>query len=116
MAEVENLRGVMEAKKAELDAAQAAFDAVLHNIPNIPAAEVPEGRDETANVELRRWGTPKQFSFPVKDHVALGENSGKLDFPTAIKLTGARFAVMKGEIARLHRALIQLMLDTHTQE
>ncbi len=116
LAEVEHLRGAMEAKKAALDAVQAEFDAVLQRIPNIPAAAVPEGKDETANVELRRWGTPKQFSFAVKDHVALGEDSGLLDFATAVKLTGSRFAVMKGEIARLHRALIQLMLDTHTQE
>ncbi len=116
MAEVENLRDVMEAKKAELDAVQTEFDALLHRIPNIPAAAVPEGKDETANVELRRWGTPKQFTFPARDHVAIGEGSGQLDFPTAIKITGSRFAVMKGEIARLHRALIQLMLDTHTQE
>jgi seryl-tRNA synthetase len=116
LAEVEHLRGAMDAKKAALDAVQSEFDFLLHRLPNIPAAAVPEGKDETANVELRRWGTPKQFAFAVKDHVALGENSGQLDFPTAIKLTGARFAVMKGEIARLHRALIQLMLDTHTQE
>jgi seryl-tRNA synthetase len=116
LAEVEHLRGAMEAKKAALDAVQTEFDALLHRIPNIPAASVPEGKDETANVEVRRWGTPKQFTFTVKDHVAIGENSGQLDFPTAIKITGSRFAVMKGEIARLHRALIQLMLDTHTQE
>jgi seryl-tRNA synthetase len=77
---------------------------------------VPEGRDESANVEIRRWGTPRQFDFAVKDHVAIGEAGGQLDFPTAVKLTGSRFAVMKGDIARLHRALIQLMLDTHTQE
>jgi len=116
LAEVEHLRGAMDAKKAALDAVQAEFDALLQRLPNIPDAAVPEGKDESANVEIRRWGTPKQFAFPVKDHVALGESSGQLDFPTAVKLTGARFAVMKGEIARLHRALIQLMLDTHTQE
>jgi seryl-tRNA synthetase len=116
LAEVEHLRGAMETKRAALDAVQAEFDAVLQRIPNIPAAAVPEGKDETANVELRRWGTPKQFAFTVKDHVALGEEAGLLDFATAVKLTGSRFAVMKGEIARLHRALIQLMLDTHTQE
>jgi seryl-tRNA synthetase len=116
LAEVEHLRGAMESKKAALEAVQTEFDALLHRIPNIPAAAVPEGKDETANVEVRRWGTPKQFGFTVKDHVALGEDSGLLDFPTAIKITGSRFAVMKGQIARLHRALIQLMLDTHTQE
>lgn len=116
LAEVENLRDAMEAKKAALDAVQAEFDALLQSLPNIPATAVPEGRDESANVELRRWGAPRSFEFTAKDHVALGEISGQLDFPTAVKLTGSRFAVMKGEIARLHRALIQLMLDTHTQE
>ena len=116
LAEVEHLRGAMDSKKAALDAVQADFDALLQRLPNIPAAAVPEGKDETANIELRRWGTPRKFDFTVKDHVALGEDSGLLDFPTAVKLTGTRFAVMKGEIARLHRALIQLMLDTHTQE
>jgi seryl-tRNA synthetase len=116
LAEVENMKATLEEKKLALEAVQAEFDAILFNIPNIPADAVPEGKDESANVELRRWGTPKTFDFAVKDHVALGENSGLLDFPTAVKLTGSRFAVMKGEIARLHRALIQLMLDTHTQE
>jgi len=116
LAEVENMKEQLEQKKAALEEVQKELDAILQRIPNIPAPEVPEGRDETANVEIRRWGTPRQFSFPIKDHVALGETSGQLDFPTAVKLTGSRFAVMKGEIARLHRALIQLMLDTHTQE
>jgi seryl-tRNA synthetase len=116
LAEVEDLRAVLEAKKAELEAVQVEFDALLHSIPNIPADAVPEGRDENANVELRRWGTPRSFDFTVKDHVALGEAGDQLDFATAVKLTGSRFAVMKGGIARLHRALIQLMLDTHTQE
>lgn len=116
LAEVENLRGAMEAKKAALDAVQLEFDALLAGLPNIPAPEVPEGKDESANVELRRWGTPRSFSFAVRDHVAIGESSGQLDFATAVKLTGSRFAVLKGEIARLHRALVQLMLDTHTLE
>jgi len=116
LAEVENMKETLAAKEQALQAVQAEFDAVLFNIPNIPADAVPEGKDETANVEIRRWGTPRTFDFAVKDHVAIGEASGKLDFPTAVKLTGSRFAVMKGEIARLHRALIQLMLDTHTQE
>jgi len=116
LAEVENLRGAMEEKKAALDAVQLEFDALLAGLPNIPAPEVPEGKDESANVELRRWGTPRSFSFAVRDHVAIGEGSGQLDFATAVKLTGSRFAVLKGEIARLHRALVQLMLDTHTLE
>jgi seryl-tRNA synthetase len=116
LAEVENLKSQLEEKKSALETVQAEFDSILLNIPNIPAPEVPEGRDESANVELRRWGTPRKFDFEVRDHVAIGENAGQLDFPTAVKLTGSRFAVMKGEIARLHRAIIQLMLDTHTQE
>jgi seryl-tRNA synthetase len=116
LAEVETLKSQLEEKKSALETVQAEFDSILLNIPNIPAPEVPEGRDETANVELRRWGTPRKFDFEVRDHVAIGENAGQLDFPTAVKLTGSRFAVMKGEIARLHRAIIQLMLDTHTQE
>jgi seryl-tRNA synthetase len=116
LAEVENMRAQMEEKKTALEAVQAEFDALLQRLPNIPSEAVPEGKDETANVELRKWGTPKQFSFTVKDHVALGETSGQLDFATAVKITGARFAVLKNEIALLHRALIQLMLDTHTRE
>jgi seryl-tRNA synthetase len=116
LAEVENMRTQMEEKKSALEAVQAEFDALLQRLPNIPSEAVPEGKDETANVELRKWGTPKQFSFAVKDHVALGEKSGQLDFATAVKITGSRFAVLKNEIAQLHRALIQLMLDTHTRE
>ena len=85
-------------------------------VPNIPDESVPEGADEDDNVEVRRWGTPAEFDFEAKDHVALGEKDGELDFETAAKLTGSRFAVMKGKVARLHRALIQLMLDTHTGE
>jgi seryl-tRNA synthetase len=116
LAEVENLKSQLEEKKTALETVQAEFDSILLNIPNIPAPEVPEGRDETANIEIRRWGTPRTFDFEVLDHVAIGEQTGQLDFPTAVKLTGSRFAVMKGQIARLHRAIIQLMLDTHTQE
>jgi seryl-tRNA synthetase len=84
-------------------------------IPNLPHESVPAGQDETGNVELRKVGTPKQFDFEVKDHVDLGAAFG-LDFDVAAKLTGSRFAVMKGGIARLHRALAQFMLDTHTAE
>jgi seryl-tRNA synthetase len=116
LAEVENMKQTLAEKEKALEAVQAQFDAILHSIPNIPAPEVPEGKDETANVEIRRWGTPRVFDFEVKDHVALGEQGGQLDFPTAVKITGSRFAVMQGDIARLHRALIQLMLDTHSQE
>jgi seryl-tRNA synthetase len=116
LAEVENMKSLLAEKEQALAAVQAEFDALLSSLPNIPDERVPEGRDETANVEIRRWGTPRTFDFDVKDHVAIGEAGGQLDFPTAVKLTGSRFAVMKGEIARLHRALIQLMLDVHTGE
>ena len=116
LAEVESMRGSLAEKQQALEAVQTEFDAILFGIPNIPAEQVPEGKDENANVEIRRWGTPVTFDFEVKDHVALGEAGDQLDFATAVKLTGSRFAVMKGEIARLHRALIQMMLDTHTSE
>jgi seryl-tRNA synthetase len=116
LAEVDNMKTQLDAKSAALDAVQAELDAILHRLPNIPDDAVPHGKDEKDNVELRRWGTPQTFNFDVKDHVALGEDAGQLDFATAVKLTGSRFVVMKNEIARLHRAIIQLMLDTHTQE
>ena len=116
LVEVDKLKSELDEKKTALEKVQSDFDAILLNIPNIPAPEVPAGSDEKDNVEIRRWGKPRTFDFQVLDHVAIGEQCGLLDFPTAVKLTGSRFAVMKGEIARLHRALVQLMLDTHTQE
>jgi seryl-tRNA synthetase len=96
--------------------AQEQLDDLMMSVPNIPDAEVPEGNDEEANVEILSWGEPKSFSFEAKDHVDVGEAIGGLDFDTASKLTGSRFAVMQGGIARLHRALIQFMLDTHINE
>jgi seryl-tRNA synthetase len=89
---------------------------MLLSMPNLPAETVPVGKDENENVEVRRWGTPRAFDFEVKDHVALGEQHGYLDFETAAKLSGARFALMRGPIARLHRALAQFMLDLHVNE
>jgi len=89
---------------------------LLHGIPNIPSQAVPQGTSEEDNQEIRRWGEPRQFDFQPKDHVELGEQSGGLDFETAVKITGSRFVVMKGEVAKLHRALVQFMLDTHTGE
>lgn len=97
-----------------LDAVQCQLDDYLRNVPNIPDKEVPPGKSEEDNVEVRRWGQPRTFDFEVRDHVDLGERCGLLDFATATKITGSRFAVMRGDIARLHRALIQFMLDTHT--
>lgn len=96
--------------------AQDAIHSILMSTPNLPDDEVPFGKDEDENVEIRLWGEPKTFDFEVKDHVDVGASVGGLDFETATKLTGSRFAVMQGGIARMHRALIQLMLDTHTEE
>jgi seryl-tRNA synthetase len=92
------------------------MDDFLARVPNVPHESVPLGADEHGNVEVSRWGSPRQFAFPVKDHVELGEAIGGLDFETAVKITGARFTLMKGGIARLHRALAQFMLDVHTAE
>jgi len=100
----------------KLKAVQQQIEDIVLTIPNIPDDSVPEGKDEDDNREERKWGTPKQFDFEVLDHVDIGEKTGGLDFETAAKITGSRFAVMSGEIARLHRALIQFMLDTHTAE
>ena len=116
MADVERMAGELASGKAELDGIQAELDAIVLGIPNLPDASVPVGADEDANVEVRRWGSPRQFDFEVKDHVALGELSGGLDFETAAKLSGARFALLRGPIARLHRALAQFMINLHTSE
>ena len=116
LAEVGQLKKDLAAAEHELAAVQASLEALLAGIPNIPADSVPEGLSEDDNVELRSWGTPRQFDFDVVDHVDLGDALGGLDFATATKLTGSRFAVMSGGIARLHRALAQFMLDTHISE
>lgn len=106
---------VQEAEEA-LAAIQTRFDSYLLEVPNIPDPEVPQGASEDDNVEIRRWGVPRTFDFPVRDHVDLGAPEGHLDFDAASKLTGSRFAVLRGDFARLHRALIQFMLDTHIAE
>ncbi|MEG9625290.1 serine--tRNA ligase [Pseudomonas guariconensis] len=116
MADVERMAGELAEGKVELDAIQAELDAIVLTIPNLPDASVPVGPDEEANVEVRRWGTPRDFDFEIKDHVALGEISGGLDFETAAKLSGARFALLRGPIARMHRALAQFMINLHTSE
>jgi seryl-tRNA synthetase len=95
---------------------QAEFDALAASLPNLLHESVPDGRDETANVEVRRWGEPRKLAFEPKDHVALGEALGGLDFEAAARMSGARFVVMRSGIARLHRALGQFMLDLHTRE
>ncbi len=100
----------------KLKLVQQQLEQIVLTIPNIPDDSVPEGKDEQDNREERKWGSPKQFDFEVLDHVDIGEKIGGLDFETAAKITGSRFAVMSGAIARLHRALIQFMLDTHINE
>ncbi|HYQ39742.1 MAG TPA: serine--tRNA ligase, partial [Pseudomonas sp.] len=116
MADVERMGTELAAGKQELEAIQAELDALLLTIPNLPHESVPVGTSEDDNVEVRRWGTPREFDFEVKDHVALGEQHGWLDFETAAKLSGARFSLMRGPIARLHRALAQFMINLHTGE
>ena len=106
----------LEAKKAELVEIQNKLEDITLSVPNLPDDEVPDGKDENENVEISRWGEPKSYDFEVKDHVDLGEMGDGLDFASATKITGARFIVMKGQFARLHRAIAQFMLDLHTQE
>jgi len=117
LASVEGLKEQLEKKKEELAEIQEKLKAYMLEIPNVPAPEVPDGADESDNLQVSAWGQPKAFNWEVKDHVALGENLQEgLDFVSAVKLTGSRFVVMRGQIARLHRALTQFMLDTHTDE
>ncbi|AZS50717.1 serine--tRNA ligase [Entomomonas moraniae] len=116
LAEVDQLGDDLEKNKAELDTIQAELDAILLAIPNLPDESVPVGADEEDNVEVRRWGAPKAFDFEVKDHVDLGTAIGGLDFEAAVRMSGARFTVLKGAIARLHRALAQFMINLHTSE
>ncbi len=106
----------LDAKKVELDKIQAQLEAITQTVPNIPDDEVPDGKDENDNVEISRWGEPKTYDFELKDHVDLGEMADGLDFASATKITGARFIVMKGQFARLHRAIAQFMLDLHSGE
>jgi len=103
-------------REQELTAVQGEFDRLQLGIPNLLHASVPEGLDEAANVEVRRWGEPRRFDFEPRDHVAIGEGLGQLDFEAAGRISGARFVVMTDGVARLQRALIQFMLDLHTRE
>ena len=114
-AEVAQVKTMQEQLNQDLPRIQAALDDLLLRIPNLPHTSVPVGKDETENVEVRKVGTPRSFDFEVKDHVDLGAALG-LDFEKAAELSGARFGLMKGKVARLHRALAQFMLDTHTQQ
>ena len=115
LAEVAAIKSELEQAEARLPALLAEVDAIVATIPNLPHESVPVGRDETANVEVLRWGTPRAFDFAVKDHVDVGAALG-LDFETAVKISGSRFALLKGGMARLHRALAQFMLDVHGTE
>lgn len=115
LAEVANLGDELKQAEIQLEQIQNKLQQILLEIPNLPHDSVPEGKNEADNLEIRRWGTPRTFDFEVKDHVSIGEALGLLDFETAAKLSGARFSLMKGPLAHLHRALSQFMLDTHTQ-
>lgn len=112
-AEVSAIGDELDTTKKQQDAVLAELESIALTIPNLPHESVPVGADEEANVEVRRWGTPRTFDFEIKDHVALGEGLGQLDFENARKISGARFALMKGPICALHRALVQLMIDLH---
>jgi seryl-tRNA synthetase len=116
LAEVGGIGDELKANETALAALQERQSSFLRVIPNIPRAEVPEGRSSDDNQEIRRWGEPRKFDFPAKDHVDIGTALRGMDFETAAKISGARFYVLKGPIARLHRAITQLMLDVHTQE
>ena len=116
MAEVAGFGEELKQSEVELDRIRGEIEAIALGIPNIPDDSVPRGVDESQNVEQKRWGTPRAFDFEVKDHVELGARHGWLDGETAAKLSGSRFTVLRGQLARLHRALAQFMLDLHTGE
>jgi seryl-tRNA synthetase len=116
LAEVADLGDRLKVAESRLSAIQDELTDISLSLPNLPAAEVPDGRDESDNREERRWGTPPTFDFDPKDHVDLGARNGWMDFDLAAKVTGSRFVTLSGPMARLHRALIQFMLDVHTGE
>ncbi len=114
--EVNKLGEELDAAKAELETLLAEIRDIALTLPNLPDDCVPLGKDDSENVEVSRWGEPRKFDFEVRDHVTLGEMAKGLDFAAAVKLTGSRFVVMQGQIARLHRALSQFMIDLHTEQ
>ena len=116
MTEVAGINEGLADSEKKLAALQDTLNAFMSVIPNLPQEGVPLGADETANVEIRRWGIPRNFGFEPRDHVDLAEALDLLDFPTAVKIATSRFALMRGELARLHRALAQFMLDIHTEQ
>lgn len=115
LAEVADLGDKLKQAEIQLEQIQNELQQILLEVPNLPHESVPIGSNDADNLEIRRWGTPRLFDFEIKDHVSIGEGLGLLDFETASKLSGARFNVMTGALAHLHRALTQFMLDTHTQ-
>jgi seryl-tRNA synthetase len=116
MAEVAAIADELKASEVRFEELRGAIEAIALAIPNLPHESVPAGKDENDNQEVRRFGVPREFDFAVKDHVELGARDGWLDGDTAAKLSGARFTVLRGQLARLHRALAQFMLDLHTQQ
>ena len=116
LAQVGELGDKLESAKAELATLLSEIDAIVMGIPNLPDSDVPLGNDEDENIEVARWGEPRQFDFEIKDHTDVGEALGGIDFGAAVKLSGSRFVVLKNQIARMHRGLAQFMLDLHTQE
>jgi seryl-tRNA synthetase len=116
MQQGEKLKSLLDESEKQLEKLQAGVQDLLARIPNLPHESVPVGKSAADNPERRRWGTPRKFSFAPKDHVDVGEGVGGLDFATATKIAGSRFVLMRGEVAHLHRALVQLMLDTHTRQ
>ena len=116
MQQGEKLKSLLEESEKQLEKLQAGFQDLLERIPNIPHDSVPVGKSSEDNPEQRRWGEPRKFDFSAKDHVDVGAALGGIDFETAAKLAGSRFVVMKGDVARLHRALTQFMLEVHTRE
>ena len=116
MARMQTVGDEMKAAEIELSALQHEIEQKALNIPNLPHESVPEGKDESANVEILRWGNPRQFDFEIKDHSDIGDLMGGLEFDTATKITGSRFSVLKGPLARMQRAITQFMLDLHTDQ
>jgi seryl-tRNA synthetase len=116
IAEMTKIAESLKKAEVELDEVQAGLDEILYSLPNLPHPDAPDGKDENDNVELRRWGEPKKFDFEAKDHVDLGAGLDGMDFEAAAKIAGSRFVTLRGGLARLHRALIQFMLDLHTRE
>ena len=116
LAEVARLGDELKQARSQLDGIRSELERLVLDMPNLPAADVPDGRDETGNLEIRNWGTPREFDFSPRDHVELGELTGGIDFEAAASLAGSRFAVLGGQVAAVHRALAQFMLDLHTRQ